>query len=148
MRLISISYMSSAVEIPTREQIDQLLERSRAVNAQEQVTGVLFYAEGNFHQYIEGPAEGVERVYARILASPLHRNVFELLREPIEERQFTDWSMGYRAVGVGPDDPVLNRLLADDAASTSAGRLLLGAYWERVVSLRMHALPGLRQTPR
>lgn len=145
MPLLSISYMSSAVEIPTREQIDRLLERSRAVNAQEQVTGVLFYADGNYHQYIEGPPEGVERVYARILASPLHRNVFELLREPIEEREFSDWSMGYRAVGVGPDDPILNRMLSDDASHTSAGRLLLGAYWERVVQLRMHALPGSRR---
>jgi hypothetical protein len=139
MQLHSLSYMSSAVHLPTREEIDHLLERSRRFNAQHEVTGVLFYSEGSFHQYLEGPLEGIERVYARVLASRMHHNIFELLREPIEAREFSDWSMGYRAVGVGPSDPVLERLLGNEAHGSSPGRLLLSAYWDKVIG---HRVPG------
>jgi len=142
MQLHSLSYMSSAVHLPTREEIDRLLEGSRRFNAQQQVTGVLFYSDGGFHQYLEGPLEGLERVYARVLASRMHHNIFELMREPIEVREFSDWSMGYRAVGVGPNDPVLDRLLAHETDGSSPGRLLLSAYWEKVVGQRVHVGAG------
>jgi hypothetical protein len=142
MQLHSLSYMSSAVHLPTRDEIDRLLESSRRFNAQHLVTGVLFYSDGGFHQYLEGPLEGIERVYARVLASRMHHNIFELMREPIDVREFSDWSMGYRAVGVGPNDPVLDRMLGHEADGTSPGRMLLSAYWDKVVGHRVAVAAG------
>jgi hypothetical protein len=100
----------------------------------ERVTGVLLYAEGRFHQYIEGPAAGLERVYAAIQRDPLHHNIFEFLREPIQQREFSNWTMGYRGTGAVQgiaDDAELTDLLQDESIDLTPGRLLLNAFWKK-----------------
>lgn len=131
MSLHSLIYMSSAVHLPTQAEIEHLLTRARIRNQREQVTGVLLYDEGSFMQVIEGPQEGIERVFSAVLADPLHHSVLELLREPIEERDFDGWSMAYRAIGVGlvnPDDALSAKLQAPQG-DLSAVHHLLASFW-------------------
>ncbi len=148
MDLHAISYTSSAVHIPTRAELETLLTKSRARNHQEAVTGVLLYCDGTFHQYIEGPREGLDRVYAAILRDPLHHHIFEMLREPIETREFAHWSMGYRGVDLlsgMEDDLILTELLSDESARLTPGRLLLNAFWTKGLGARYQAaLSGRR----
>lgn len=148
MDLQAISYTSSAVHIPSRAEIENLLTKARTRNLQEEVTGVLLYCDGSFHQYIEGPGEGLDRVYAAILRDPLHHHIFEMLREPIDRREFSAWSMGYRGsdqVRVTHGDMSLTDLLADESIRLTPGRLLLNAFWTKGLGARYQAaLSGRR----
>lgn len=142
MELQAISYTSSAVHIPSRDEIENLLIKARARNQQESVTGVLLYCDGSFHQYIEGPSEGLDRVYAAILRDPLHHHIFEMLREPIEQREFAAWSMGYRGSDLlsgTQDEESLTALLADESFRLTPGRLLLNAFWTKGLGARYQA---------
>lgn len=130
--LHAISYTSSTVHTPPREQIERLLDKARERNRQQGVTGVLLYCEGTFHQYLEGPATGLARVYAAILRDPLHHSICELSREPVAQREFDDWSMGYRGIGPGhnaANDVAPTALLCHHARKASPGRVLLNAFW-------------------
>jgi hypothetical protein len=140
--LHTISYTSSATGSLSTEQISQLLQHARARNRRESVTGVLLFAEGTFHQYIEGPREGLLRVYDAILCAPLHHQIFELVSEPISAREFSNWPMGYRGdrlLADASDEPDLNQILADETVYLSPGRLLLNAFWLKGLGARYQA---------
>ena len=148
--LHTITYTSAAVTEPSIEQIDHLLRKARERNQREGVTGVLLYADGTFHQYIEGPPEGLLRVYDAILRDPLHHHIFEMVREPIARREFHHWAMGYRGtarVAGTSHDQELTQLLVDESTGLSAGRLLLHAFWNKGLGAKYRAAL-LDQTPR
>ena len=97
-KLYAFVYVSKASHPLTKAELRHLLDRARARNAQEHVTGVLLYAHGNFMQYLEGPSEGIACVYEHIKADPNHGCIIELLHEPVPEREFADWAMALRSV--------------------------------------------------
>ena len=99
MSLISLVYASSAVSPLDDHQLAQLLDASRANNAALDVTGMLLYRDGNFMQALEGEEEVVLGLERRIRNDPRHRGVLRLLKRPIVEREFPEWSMGFRRPG-------------------------------------------------
>lgn len=128
--------------MPSDEQLGTLLRKARERNQREGVTGVLLYADGTFLQYIEGPAQGLLRVYEAILRDPLHHHIFEMLREPLAQREFGQWAMGYRGtarVDGTTDDAGLTRLLVDDARNLTPGRLMLNAFWSKGLGAKYRA---------
>ena len=60
------------------------------------VTGILLYKDGNFMQVLEGEKEVVMKVAATIEADGRHKGVIVLLQGEREQRDFPDWSMGFR----------------------------------------------------
>ncbi|MES3001921.1 MAG: BLUF domain-containing protein [Pseudomonadota bacterium] len=139
--LQTLVYMSTATRNPTRGELDHLLEKAQMRNEQHGVTGVLLYSEGSFIQCIEGAADALDLVYGFILADPLHQHIFEVLREPIEERLFGDWSMAVRAtaasgLGMPRQDDSLARMLADPPPTHAPSLLLLQAFWNRGLGSR------------
>jgi Sensors of blue-light using FAD len=94
--LQAIVYVSAATHLLAPAEIDHLLRRARERNAEAGVTGLLLYSDGSFMQYIEGPRDELQCIYAIILKDPLHHHIEELLVEPIAAREFADWSMAYR----------------------------------------------------
>ena len=97
--LIHCIYASVATEIFAEHEIPQLLEKTRTANASRQITGMLLYIEGSFFQVLEGNSEPVDALFRRISADPRHRNVTLIIREPIPERSFGEWTMGFAALG-------------------------------------------------
>ena len=95
MALIELVYVSSATRDVTEEQLKTILTASRDQNAKVGVSGVLLYHDGTFFQYLEGTSEAVEQVFGRISASSLHSGIIELVRGPIDHRNFAEWSMGF-----------------------------------------------------
>lgn len=93
--LTAIAYVSSAIHLCSEAELEHLLISARTFNANAKVTGVLLYDEGSFFQYFEGPSQGVDEVYDRIKASPLHRGIIQLMNQPIERREFASWQMGF-----------------------------------------------------
>lgn len=133
--LYAIVYVSTAARPVPLNELMHLLEGARRRNAEEGVTGVLLYSDQSFMQYLEGPAAGLARVYDIIKHHPLHYGLIDLIRAPIEEREFADWAMAFQVVGAfGKASPVeQDALLADRlhmaARPLSAACDLLAAFW-------------------
>lgn len=96
--MLSIVYASSAVRLFNRAELIELLEASHQANQEHGITGMLLYRGGNFIQVIEGENEAVIQLYENIKADPRHNNIILLSQDPILERQFADWSMGFRNI--------------------------------------------------
>jgi hypothetical protein len=105
--VVSLVYISSAVQLFTPQDLLDLLEKSRENNGRLGVTGMLLYKGGNFMQALEGPAQVVRDLYATIARDPRHRGALKLLDYSASQRQFANWSMGFTNLdGVKPGDGV------------------------------------------
>ncbi|MCA9291492.1 MAG: BLUF domain-containing protein [Phycisphaerales bacterium] len=94
MELIRLSYRS--VRKPTTSDdivINGIVMPSIRRNAREDVTGCLWCGPTRFFQTLEGPREGVERIYADIERDPRHTDVELLELRPIDIRSFERFSM-------------------------------------------------------
>ena len=91
-----IVWISEAIKAFSDEELLALLTKSRANNIRKNVTGLLLYDDMSFLQMMEGDAKSVDQIFEeRIKPSRLHRNVTLLSRNPIEERIFKNWTMGF-----------------------------------------------------
>ena len=95
MSLFTIVYVSAATGRPSETQLKQILDTARHHNSSLGITGMLLYRDGGFMQALEGPAEAVRALYARIQRDPRHRSIITLVSEPQDRREFAGWSMGY-----------------------------------------------------
>jgi Sensors of blue-light using FAD len=71
-----------------------IVSTARKRNAQAKISGFLMFDRERYHQILEGDAEKVDALYARIKTDPRHTNVETLQRSEIAARGFPDWSMG------------------------------------------------------
>lgn len=94
--MIHLAYVSSATHLMTQTELLELLAQARDINKELGVTGMLLYKDGSFLQVLEGEEEAVHDVYRRICNDPRHDRVHVLFDEPIENRDFPDWSMGFQ----------------------------------------------------
>jgi hypothetical protein len=99
--LIHCIYSSRAAPAFEEHSIPQLLQVSRRNNAALGLTGMLLYVERNFFQVLEGHEEDVAAVYERIRTDPRHRRITTIIREPIYERAFAHWTMGFSNADLG-----------------------------------------------
>ncbi len=130
-----IVYVSKASRAVTQRDLARIRSGSLRRNSEESVTGVLLYAEGCFMQYIEGPVMGLLRVYDFIKTDPLHYGLVDLVREPLQVRQFAEWSMACHVVGATPDSSLaenyalLSARLGEALRPKSAACELLSSFW-------------------
>lgn len=101
--LFFLVYVSSAVKEFTKAELLELMRRSSANNAKRDITGMLLFKDGNFMQVIEGPEAAVMDVHDIISKDPRHKGLITLLKGQQKERQFPNWSMGFRNL----DEPSL-----------------------------------------
>jgi Sensors of blue-light using FAD len=71
-----------------------IVSTSRRRNAEFDISGFLMFDRERYHQILEGDAQHVDDLYARIKADTRHKNVELLAREVISSRSFPEWSMG------------------------------------------------------
>jgi hypothetical protein len=94
--LLSIVYVSAAVEPFSEGQLAELLAKSRNNNAAAGLTGMLLYRDGQFMQVLEGDDAAVRSVYQIVAADDRHDKVRTVLEEEISDRRFPQWTMGFR----------------------------------------------------
>ena len=94
--MFSLVYVSSAAQLFTRSQLDELLIRSRENNTRLAITGMLLYRDGNIMQLLEGDEAAVRALYQRIAADPRHHTCQILLTSEAEDRIFPEWSMAFK----------------------------------------------------
>lgn len=91
-------YASTATRPMGHAELLGLLEDARAANQHVGLTGMLLYTEGNFFQVLEGPPATLEALLRRIESDARHREVVTIIREPIRQRNFADWTMGFASL--------------------------------------------------
>ncbi len=94
-QLIHLIYISSATQRPTDPWLDALLLQSRARNLRQGITGMLVCHEATFVQVLEGAPRDVQQIFADIRIDPRNEGVVKLIEEPISQRDFPDWTMGF-----------------------------------------------------
>lgn len=91
-------YVSSATIHFSDQDLKMLLKASRENNASLGITGMLLYADDNFIQVIEGEEDALNTLYGKITRDNRHKSFSILLRGEIKERNFADWSMGFKKI--------------------------------------------------
>jgi Sensors of blue-light using FAD len=97
--MFSLVYISSAVIPFSPAELNSLLAVSHQNNAPLGITGMLLYKDGNVMQVLEGAEGPVRNLYRKIGRDTRHRGLLTLLEENIDQRQFPEWSMGFRDLG-------------------------------------------------
>lgn len=99
MYLLRLVYYShnrlNPVDQPISGEIRSIIDVSARNNAKSGVTGGLIFNNKFFAQVLEGDRAAVTRTFTRILRDPRHSDVVILRAEPVSERVFLDWAMGY-----------------------------------------------------
>jgi len=95
-RVQHVLYKSQATTLLTPSQLTDLLQESRAWNEQHHITGLLCYCtSGHFVQVLEGSAQDVHALFARIQRDPRHQQVIALSDRSTDTRWFPDWQMAF-----------------------------------------------------
>ena len=102
---VRILYVSRAVGPQTTTVTGSILAKAQARNAADGIGGVLCQGQGLYLQVLEGERGAVNRLYARIVADPRHRDVEMLLFDEIASPRFADWSMAL--VDLSDSDPMV-----------------------------------------
>lgn len=93
--LVRFIYVSAASRDFQAGQLMPLLQKARAKNTDLELTGMLLYTEGSFFQVLEGPSASVHPLYEQILVDNRHSLVTKVVEEPIDQRDFEQWTMGF-----------------------------------------------------
>ncbi|MDX2011570.1 MAG: BLUF domain-containing protein [Myxococcaceae bacterium] len=126
--LTQLCYASVASAPLPPPALQQLLDKARANNERDGITGLLLYGNGHFVQVLEGDDTNVSALYARILKDSRHRQVFELYREPVTTRDFRTWTMAFDHLAEFKPDFLLDR---------SSARMLVELFLEKERTLTL-----------
>ena len=76
-----------------RSLLVNILVQARRNNRRDGITGALVCREDLYLQLIEGPADAIDRLYAKIGADDRHCDLRLLLAETVDQRIFPEWDM-------------------------------------------------------
>jgi len=91
-------YSSTATQTISNQQLATILQSSHRNNPMLGITGMLLYCQGKFIQVLEGKRDAVHELYLKIVKNPLHTDAHVLLEGRLPQRNFTSWTMGYKAL--------------------------------------------------
>lgn len=89
----TLTYRSRAVAPMSELELHRLLRAAQIRNRAEGITGLVIYDSGRFFQWLEGPAEGLARVWDSVSRDPRHTGIEILGNQPTAERFFGDWDL-------------------------------------------------------
>jgi hypothetical protein len=93
--LYQVIYSSKSSTPMQTDDLEDILENARENNFEAGITGALVYIEGFFLQILEGEAEAVHELMARISKDLRHETVTVLTQGETAAPLFSDWRMAY-----------------------------------------------------
>lgn len=99
MKMVRLIYASKSSPKMNLSDITKILRVARVKNLELGVTGLLCIEKSVFVQWLEGPRDAVNTLYATILKDERHERVTILDYSEVNERSFGNWEMGF----VSPD---------------------------------------------
>ncbi len=118
-----LTYRSRACRPQSQLDLDRILTVAQERNRQESLTGLLIYDQGCFFQWLEGPREGLMRVWESIRRDPRHCEVEILHERSMPKRSFGSWNMRLVRRNRGGVDAILGMI---DAPQDVLGPLCIG----------------------
>jgi Sensors of blue-light using FAD len=93
--LLRVIYFSRSTAAADRrpQQVSDILAQARAFNAAHGITGLLTVCKDEYLQLLDGPADAVEALLARIQRDSRHHAVDVLARHDAQAPVFAHWSM-------------------------------------------------------
>ena len=98
MNKIQVVYTSKASQDFDDTELSKIMAASARNNPQTNITGMLLYTKRTFLQALEGDAALVDALIEKIKSDARHHSVEIVVRTSIREREFKNWSMGYRCL--------------------------------------------------
>lgn len=95
MQIWSLVYVSLASRKMTEIDLKKILQVSRSKNSEKRITGMLLYMDPYFIQALEGEISDLEHIYNVIMQDSRHEEIRIVYKQPISERIFPEWSMGF-----------------------------------------------------
>jgi hypothetical protein len=115
--LIHVIYISAASPDIAEYDTVKFLSEARKANRQNDVSGLMLYMGGCFLLLLEGRTANVDIASSAIFSD--ERGMRMILREPVAEREFPEWIMGFETV-----EPLeAGRLLGEPLLFSSASRV-------------------------
>lgn len=110
--LIRLIYVSVAADYLEGDDLEAIAEVSRIRNARAGLTGFLIYQGGRFHGVLEGPQRALFSRMEVIMRDPRHHKLVVMREDPIEQRRFNNWSVGFlpASTGAATDDAAVKFL--------------------------------------
>ncbi|MEP2281069.1 BLUF domain-containing protein [Maribacter sp.] len=93
--MYTLTYESVATNKLKTAEMEELLEKARANNKRDDITGCLIYYKGGFVQLLEGSKKKINELYDKIKKDPRHKNVTLFSDDEISKRTFPNWGMAY-----------------------------------------------------
>jgi hypothetical protein len=90
-----IFYVSRADSSMASATVKDIVFKAQRANRQLDITGVLAHSGRHFAQVLEGTADNLAVLTAKIGRDQRHTEVTVLFDEPISKRDYHDWSMGF-----------------------------------------------------
>lgn len=139
--LYNLVYVSTRHSNCADKELQYILAKSRLHNQANGITGILLYSDNRFLQYLEGDKDTIWSLYKRISKDKRHKQVALLYHNPIQERVFPSWQMGYRDLDAEQmnyqtqaeeaDRELFKRLITQDAYNDIEGIHVLKLFFER-----------------
>lgn len=104
MDIFSLTYVSSASELYSKDIYRDIALSSRAFNESHGITGMLLVFNETVMQFLEGPEIAIKALYQKIEADTRHKGPVIVSTRILDKREFPDWSMGYKEL-VDINDP-------------------------------------------
>lgn len=95
--LIRLIYASETAATMGPAEVESLLADARRKNHLHDITGLLVFDSRHFLQVLEGGRQAISDLYGRLAQDPRHQRILLLQAEPIGQRSFVGWSMGFVA---------------------------------------------------
>lgn len=98
-----IAYVSTCLVQPEHVdiEIEKIRKSAKETNSELDITGVLFFHDGQFLQIIEGEEENLHKLMEKIESDPRHISIEYLIDKPVKERGFSNWRMDSFKLGAG-----------------------------------------------
>ncbi len=111
--LIHVIYIGAAAPEISEQDTAEFLKEARKTNRKNDVSGMMLYVGGRLLFLLEGEAPNVDAAFKEIVAPT--REMRAILREPVAEREFPDWVMGFEAVAPAEVARLLGESLVFDS---------------------------------
>ncbi len=98
-QISTVTYCSRAVLAMSELDLHRLARSAQRRNDMEGVTGVMLYDHGWIYQHLEGPPEGLQRIWASISADRRHAAIDVLNSGPVDQRHFENWDLRLKVRG-------------------------------------------------
>ena len=94
MALLQIIYTSHAAVSLDSRSLRKMVAGASRKNRAHGITGMLYRANDSYLQVLEGDEKAVLLLYADILRDSRHDDIHTVVIRPIEQADFSNWSMG------------------------------------------------------